>query len=154
MNGVRSIAHIYVLVAHFILYSIPDIQEKLERLNVQVKHLITLSSLLAFTIFFVLSGVSSGRWWTKETSLQSSFSKISLRFYWERLSMIVPLSYSYYLTFTMSNLFIFRDIQIKQMLMETLLPNMLFISNYISIGKNVNYHNNLGYIRFRHAQAH
>ena len=140
LNGLRIIAHIYLLIIHYFLFFNSVFQFNFEQISIPQRHLFHLSVTFSFIIFFVMSGIISGKWFTKQLKSNASILRISILFFWQRLLMIVPITYIYYFTFTMSNLFFFKHSQIKQMIMESLWPNLFFISNYISVGKNVIFH--------------
>ena len=136
-NGMRAMNHITFLIAHYFLHFKNDLEFKPDTLSVPKNHLLCLISYFSFMIYFVLSGISSGKCLTKKIELHCSFKRISFQFYWDRLSIIVPITYIYYLTFSMAFFFIFNQNQIRKMFIESLLANLLFISNYFSIESNV-----------------
>ena len=133
---IKILIHIYSLIVHYYLHFHADIHI-VKNTPDSWKYLFLISATFFFSITFVLNGINSGRWFTKNKKYDYSFWRKSCKFYCERLAMIIPITYIYYFIFTFSILYIFEEKNIKQMLIETLIPNIFLISNYVSIEKNV-----------------
>ena len=113
-DGIRSVAHIHMLIGHYILHFVPDLETKIENQSLPQKHIIGLLCYFSFMVFFVLSGISSGIWFAKNKKLHNSCLRLCFKFYWERLSIFVPLTYIYYISFTMAQSFFISNMNILE----------------------------------------
>ena len=60
-DGLRIIVHIYFLILHYILFFNSVIEVNVDNISIPEKHLLRLSVVLSFMIFFVVSGITSGK---------------------------------------------------------------------------------------------
>ena len=138
MDVLRVLGHLYFLILHYNVVLHQNIETKFDELSVPQKHILQMSILLFLCLFFLLSGVRSARWLTKNIQSGCSYYQMSLKFYLEHLAMIVPIVYLYYFTFAFIIVFLLRQAIITEMLKHSWLSNFLFIFNYFSIENNVN----------------
>ena len=94
-------------------------------------------AMYCFAVTFVINGINSGRWLTRQLSARSSCVRVTCKFYWQRLTAIISITYLYYTAFTMSNLVVFKSTLFTTMLWDSLWPNLFFVSNFVSIESNV-----------------
>ena len=129
MDGMRAIAHIYVLGFHYYLMFVAEDQHNNP---VIIKHLFRLSSMMDFSVFFVINGINSCRWLTRSIESGQSLVRVSIRFIVDRLALIIAITYLFYICFALFAIFIVKDVSLERALMDGLVSNLLFFSNYSS----------------------
>ena len=137
LNGMRAIAHIYILISHYRISFNEDIKSEISLLSISIKHIIRLTLMYAFAIFFVLNGISSGKYLSYYMNKSSNNFKAAIKFYYQRLAMILPLLYFYYIAFYILVKLVFKNHMLEKMLFDSLLPNLLLISNIFNVVSNV-----------------
>ena len=140
VDGIRVLGHIYMLMAHYAGLFVEDPDKAL--IEPPVRSVPLIYSYLKIMIYllvlnYVLSGISSGRWLTKHMNESPHTLRVIAKFYWQRLAMIIPMTYIYYLTFAMTNWFVFKDPIITQKIWDSLWANLFFVANFASIESNV-----------------
>ena len=140
VDGLRFFGQFYALFAHYVAVFVEDPDKALieppER-SVSLIYLYRTANLYLMIINFILIGISSGKWLTQHLNKSPNTSRVISKFYWQRLAMIIPMTYIYYLLVSMANYFLFKDLILTQKIWESLLPNLFFISNFVSIESNV-----------------
>ena len=71
MDGMRSISHLYILSIHYITYFRP-FNDKSHIFPIPFLHLSRVILMFIFVIFFVNSGINSGRWITNKIRKNSN----------------------------------------------------------------------------------
>ena len=133
MDGMRALLHIYALLFH---YNSMRVNAATNIPGVFVLHLVRLSIVSTFTVFFVINGINSGQWFTKHVKSRRSLTRVSLKFVFERLSMIVPMTLLCY----SANVFYFLAMGENRLLRrakDSLMSNLLFVANFVSFDNNV-----------------
>ena len=132
----RAIIHLIVMAFHYGMF-VTDADTVAHHTPVPVFYLTHVLAMYCFAVTFVINGINSGRWLTRQLSARSSCVRVTCKFYWQRLTAIISITYVYYAAFTMSNLVVFKSSLLTAMLWDSLWPNLLFVSNYVSIESNV-----------------
>ena len=141
-NGMRAIAHIYILILHYGMNFHNDIKSVTYTLSVPFKHIFRSLLMYSFVVFFVLNGITSGKIITNHLNKSSQNVKIAIKFYYQRLMMILPLVYIYYTSFYILVKLIFKNQMMKKVMFDSLLANLLLISNIFNVESNVITKNN------------
>ena len=134
-NGMRSIGHLYILFLHYLTSNL-EIIEKLKSVPVPLLHLNRTLVMYIFVIFFVINGYYCGRRITNKINKTSGNLKIFIKFYIERLAMILPTTYLYILAF-MAFIHFRPGCSLFHLQMESLTSNLLFLGNFFSLESNV-----------------
>ena len=135
-DGMRAIIHLIVMAFHYGMF-VTDADTVAHHTPVPVFYLTHVLAMYCFAVTFVINGINSGRWLTRHLSARSSCVRVTCKFYWQRLTAIISITYFYYLAFTMSNLVVFKSSLFTTMLWDSLWPNLFFVSNFMSIESNV-----------------
>ena len=135
-DGLRVIAHFYSLLFHF---SCAFIISKEDKIPIILLHLHRFFSQYFSVIFFVINGIYSARSITNiMNKMSSQFPKIMMKFYFERLALILPITYIYYLIFSIIISILPNNYNLIEMQKKSFFPNLFFISNFYQIESNVN----------------
>ena len=136
LNGLGAFAHIIMLCSHYhMIFDANDFQlENSSKFIIQIFHNFIM---LVFPIFFVSNGISSANFLTKQINSRKPFRKITLMFYFQKFSSIIPTIYIYYALLKISNNYVFKNKEISLFLSENIISKLLFINNTFNIGKNV-----------------
>ena len=154
LNGLSAFAHIIMLCGHYhIIFDANDFQlENSSKIKIQIFHnfIVDIPYIFCFKwnkfckifnqsifvrrvliikiIIKVIIKVNS----------RKPFRKITLKFYFEKFSSIIPTIYIYYALLKISNNYVFKYREISIFLSENIISKLLFINNTFNIGKNVN----------------
>ena len=140
VDGLRFFGQFYALLVHYVAFFVEDPDKALTEPPVRPVPLIySFQTLILYFLIlnFILIGISSGKWLTKHLNESPHTLRVIAKFYWQRLAMIIPMTYIYYLIFSMANWFVFKDPIISQKIWDSLWPNLFFVSNLVSIETNV-----------------
>ena len=135
-NGLRSIGHLYILFLHYFAEFL-NLNENSKNIGVPLLHINRFILMYIFVIFFVINGINCGRWMSNKIETKSNFFRMVIKFYFERLSLILPITYLYFFTFMVFIYSFYRSSFLLKMNMDSLLSNLLFIGNFISLESNV-----------------
>ena len=138
IDGFRSLAHLSSILCHYLLI-LNDKHDQLNYSTLHEIHIIRLLSMIILCLFFVLSGISSGRWFVQQTKFKINHSAITIRFYFERLLMYFPITSIYYIILTIFSKFVFKHSALSKKLNDCFFPSIFFLSNYICSESNVSY---------------
>lgn len=135
LNGMKVLSHLLILALHYswLYNSEPEIYFNLPT---QLFHSLFIILMMTFVVFFVIGGFYSAKWLTRNLILDSSLIKVWLKFYFQRLSMIVPNTYLLYFITSSTVFLLIRNIIFKKLILKSLPGNIFFISNLVSVENN------------------
>ena len=139
-DGMRAIIHLVVMTYHYLGFFVANPYKVVNETSIPVRYLCHVGAMYCFSVTFVINGINSGRWLIRQSRTQSSFMNITFKFYWQRLSKIILITYIYYMTVSMANLFIFKSHLLAKLMRKSFWSNLLFLSNFLSIESNVRIH--------------
>ena len=149
-NGMRVLGHLYFLFIHYSVEFL-NFNQILNKIPVTLLHLIRVSVMFIFVIFFVINGINCGQWITNKIGKNSSNFGLIIKFYINRMAMIFLLTYIYLFSFVIFISFDKERSFLFEMQFKSLLSNLLFIGNLFSLKSNVSFHLypiiNFSYIR-------
>ena len=136
LNELRAIGHLIMLFIH---YSGTFLLKKDDLDNISPFSILIFRhySLIFFPIIFVSNGINCGRMLVSNYVSFKQFRIETLKFYFHKLSPIIPLIYIYYLNFYLSNFFIFKSQIISQLLSRNIALRLLFINSTFNVEENV-----------------
>ena len=136
IDGLRAIGHLYILLFHYNAHFFVS-DEKLNEIPIALIYFNKLILMFIFILSFVNCGVNSGIWFTNKIMKNSSFFKITIKFYFERIALILPMTYLYYIIYIVFISFSSNKDYLIKIQMKSFLSNLLFISNIVSVESNV-----------------
>ena len=138
IHGLRSFTHLNVLFIHYIGLDLKDSPYvDTEKWPIALIHSFQNYQLFCLCIIFVLTGINNGKWLTKYNRRCTSYVKLFMIYYWERLILIVPITYIYFAIYSFTTIVILKHPLITAKIKQCLIPNLLFIANIKSIECNV-----------------
>lgn len=132
LDGLRVVNHLCELLIHFSGY----VFKSDSGLPLPARFAVHIVFRIILLQFFAISGISTAKWFVNHSKKSSSASSLVLRFYFERLAMIVPFYYMF-LIFYFIFLVILNDRTALINFRESLLPNLLFLWNFFCTEKIV-----------------
>ena len=147
-HGIRVLCQIYILCIHWntlVLFVYRHTTFVHAIVSFPPSKYLTTSLLLRliFVIFFLLSGIASGKWFFRhfETNRFETNLRLISRFFLERFLMIGPFyyiflfSYLFYVKYMVSETMSDQNVEI--ICSEAIVPNMLFIKNFYETSEPV-----------------
>ena len=140
LDGIRASGHVYSLFQHFLMTIDVINADTMEALPVQALAMIRIWVQYLFSFVFVFNGMTSGKWLTLNLSKDRSDLRVSIKFLFDRLSMIAPLAYLYLVTFGFVLFFLLKEPFVEALgrnFFNVMQTDVLFLTNYLSTGKTV-----------------
>ena len=136
LNGLCALGHIFILSIHYyVIFGLKNFEFKnSSKISIQIiQHLI----LIVFPIFFVSNGINSAKFLSSQFKSHKPFHFVTLKFYFKKISSIIPIIYIYYLILQIINNNVFKNDEISLYLSENNFSKLIFgIDNF---GKKVKF---------------
>ena len=148
-DGIRGVCHLIILSFHFLsLVFMPnEANDSLIEMPSPVINLISFLGRFCFVTFFLMNGVASAKWFCQKFKggKVKSTKQLIIRFFIERIGGFSPIYYFFLWFFLVYVQYFITDQSydpiVAQNCMDSVVPNMLFISNLICTDIMVRYLN-------------
>ena len=160
LDGIRQLLQVWVMANHFpgMVWTEDLMKMANNENNLQhfINYIFNIYSRAVLGYFFLINGITSGKYLFEQinSNKDQSFFKLSARFCLERFLMVAPVFYLYFYSTLYQVQFHAEQIHTQNMTnfcSDAIIPNMLFMSNFVHLNEPVSYYKIGHQFMFYHA---